>query len=269
MFNYDKNKPSTIFGYLGFNNYGDELLASTLVQYYGLENYSYLSKRNSVFSHLKQFFKSKQVFVIGGLFQDETSYFSLFYYCFLLRLFQIFGKEIYLVAVGVGPIQSFASRYTLYTCLKRIKNITVRDQFSFDLLKSVNINSKIEKDLAWHNKELVTKVKTNNKTLVCVRNINDWLLVKERFEFEQFDLLIMQKEFELADQIKSETAFGVNVLDPFAYEFEDLLFTINAYDKLITSRYHAAILGFLAKVDVKILEISPKLSSLLNTIAEA
>lgn len=269
MFNYDKNAASTIFGYLGFNNYGDELLAQTLVRKYGLSNFSNLSKKSSFLSHLSHLLRSKQVFAVGGLFQDQTSYFSLFYYCFLLRLFQVFGKEIYLVAVGVGPIESEASRYTLFTCLKRIKNLSVRDRYSFDLLKSMNIDAQVEKDLAWQNEALVTKAASNGKTLICVRNMNDWLLIKERFEFGEFDLLLMQKEFALANEVKSETAFGVNIIDAFAYNLHDLLYTISAYDKVITARYHAGILGFLAKIDVKVLEISPKLSSLLNTIAEA
>jgi polysaccharide pyruvyl transferase WcaK-like protein len=269
MLQFDKKASSTIFGYLGFNNYGDELLATTLIDKYGLEDYKYLSKKDSVFAHLKLLFITKQVFAIGGLFQDQTSYFSLFYYCFLLRLFQVFGKQVFLIRVGVGPIESEASRYTLFTCLRNIPNITVRDKYSKELLASINIESTLEKDLAWLNDGLVTKAKANAKTLICVRNINDWLLVKERFEFDNFDLLLMQKEFDLAQKIRSETGFGVDVIDPFAYALDDLLFTISAYDKLISSRYHAAILGFLAKVDVKILEISPKLSSLFNTIAEA
>lgn len=269
MFNYDKTKPSTIFGYIGFNNYGDELLAKTLIEKYQLESYKFLSRKNSLFSHLSQLLSSKQVFALGGLFQDQTSYFSLFYYCLLLRIFQILGKKVYLVSVGVGPVDTEVGLFTLFNCLKSVQNISVRDEYSKKLLASINIDSELERDLAWHNKEILSKAKSNNKTLICVRNINDWILVKERFEFGDFDLLVMQKEFELTEQIKLETSIGVNVIDPFAYEFEELLYTISAYDKLISSRYHAAILGFLAKIDVKILEISPKLSSLLNTIAEA
>jgi polysaccharide pyruvyl transferase WcaK-like protein len=269
MFNYDKSASSTIFGYLGFDNYGDELLAQTLIRKFALENYSFLSKKQSIFGHLAHFFKAKQVFAIGGLFQDQTSFFSLFYYCVILRLFQIFGKKIYLVSVGVGPLEKEYSKYVLYTCLKRFENISVRDDYSKNLLAEVNINSILSKDLAWDNEALNSKEASNEKTLICIRNENDWLLVKERFEFEDFDLLLMQKEFDLAHKIKDETKEMVDVIDAFAFEYKDLLKKISSYDKLISSRYHGAILGFLAKTDVKILEISPKLSSLLNTIAEA
>ncbi len=212
---------------------------------------------------------SKQIIALGGLFQDETSVWSLFYYCFVLKLFNIFGKKVFLVAVGVGPIKSEISRFIVFVCLVGIKNISVRDDYSKKLLASIGIESNIEKDLAWVNKGLITKASPIEKTLICVRNYNDWLLVKERFEYDKFDLFLMQKEFDLAEVIKSETAFGVDVIDAFAFELNDLLNKISSYNKLITSRYHGAILGFLAKTDVKILEVNPKLSSLLNTIAQA
>lgn len=269
MFNYDKKLPSTIFGYFGFNNYGDELLAKTLVQNYELEDYSCLSKTNKLWSHLSALFSTKQVFVLGGLFQDQTSFLSLFYYCFLIKVFKVFGKKIFLVAVGVGPITKKISRFILHNSLAGIKDISVRDKYSYDLLKSIGIEAQIQKDLAWMNSEISETAKKNQKTLVCIRNLNDWHLAKERFEFKEFDLLLMQKEFEMAHELQSQQSFGVDVIDAFAYDYEDLIYKISSYDKIISSRYHGAILGFLAKTDVKILEISPKLSSLLMTIAEA
>lgn len=265
----DKKASSVLFGYLGFNNYGDELLAASCIKKYELEQTSTLSRKTSLWGHLKSLWTSKQIIAIGGLFQDETSLWSLFYYCFVLKIFKIFDKKIFLVAVGVGPIKTEISRFVIFACLSNISGLTVRDEYSKKLLASIGIESELEKDLAWVNKGLITKASQVDKTLICVRNYNDWLLVKERFEFGKFDLFLMQKEFDLAEVIKSETAFGVDVIDAFAFEFNDLLYKISSYSKLITSRYHGAILGFLAKADVKILEVNPKLSSLLNTIAEA
>ena len=264
-FKVDNQAHSTIFGYLGFSNYGDELLASCLIKKYDLENYKFLSKKNSLLDHLKAFFLTKQVFVIGGLFQDQTSFFSLFYYCFLIRLFNIFGKKIYLEAVGVGPILRESSRFVLFNCLKQIRNISVRDEYSREILSSVGIEARLEKDLAWTCDEIEARGQRTDKVLISVRNYNDWILVKERFEFKEFDLLIMQKEFDLAEQIQFETESGVDILDPFAFHYDELLKKISSYRKLITARYHAGILGYLAKTKVEILEISPKLSSLHHT----
>ncbi len=265
----DKKASSILFGYLGFNNYGDELLAASCVKKYELESTSQLSRKTSFWGHLKSLMSSKQIIALGGLFQDETSLWSLFYYCFVLKFFKIFGKKVFLVAVGVGPIKSEISRFIVFVCLVGIKNISVRDEYSKKLLASMGIEAEMENDLAWVNKGLITKASPIEKTLICVRNYNDWLLMKERFVFDKFDLFLMQKEFDLAEVIRSETAFGVDVIDAFAFELNDLLYKISSYNKLITSRYHGAILGFLAKTDVKILEVNPKLSSLLNTIAQA
>ena len=267
----DPSEKSTIFGYLGFDNYGDELLAKTLVEKLKLKDVSMLSKKSSFFKHLFQFIGTKQVFVVGGLFQDQTSYLSLLYYCVVLNIFQFFKKKVFLCAVGIGPLERKKSKDLLRFTLSGLQNISVRDQYSKDLLAELGIEAKLERDLAWSNPALTKSFNSNERSLVCIRNYNDWLLMKERFIFEEFDLLLMQKEFDLAQQIKAETKFkhGVSIIDANAFEYKALLEVIAPYEKLLTSRYHAAILGYQAQIDVGILELSPKLSSLLKTISKA
>ncbi len=49
LFTCNNKLKSCVFGYLSFNNYGDELLAKTLIDIYGLENYSLLKKKKALF----------------------------------------------------------------------------------------------------------------------------------------------------------------------------------------------------------------------------
>jgi len=263
LFTCNNKLKSCVFGYLSFNNYGDELLAKTLIDIYGLENYSLLSKKSSILKHIQQFSHAKQVFVIGGLFQDETSFLSLVYYLTVIMIFRILNKKIFLVSVGLGPIKLEVSKFLLYQVLKNIKNISVRDKYSKDLLMELGIKVLEDKDLVFYNKyQDFSNVFKKEKTLVCVRNENDWLLAKERFEFEQFDLLLMQQEFALAEQIQAETPFGIDVYDAFAFEYIEILNLVASYKKVISSRYHCAIFALQTNTDLCILEISPKLSSL-------
>ncbi len=76
----------------------------------------------------------------GSLLQDVTSSRSLFYYLSILLLAKFLGKKSMLFAQGIGPIRSPKARQiTKYVC-KQADLITVRDDGSFEELKSMGFH---------------------------------------------------------------------------------------------------------------------------------
>jgi polysaccharide pyruvyl transferase CsaB len=74
----------------------------------------------------------------GGLLQDTTSVRSVVYYCVLARLAVRWGKELYLVGHGVGPLRSRIGRWATKGVAQRARGITVRDAESLQTLRSLS-----------------------------------------------------------------------------------------------------------------------------------
>ena len=75
----------------------------------------------------------------GGLLQDATSSRSLRYYLGIMRLAQFFGKPVFLLSQGIGPLNNPRSRRVASRVLRRCRFVAVRDDASADLLKTLGI----------------------------------------------------------------------------------------------------------------------------------
>ncbi|URZ03567.1 polysaccharide pyruvyl transferase family protein [Clostridium felsineum] len=60
---------------------------------------------------------------------------------FLIDLFSFMNKPICMIGVGVGPILKEKSKIRFYNKLKKLEVITVRDEESYKLLKSIGLNN--------------------------------------------------------------------------------------------------------------------------------
>ncbi len=91
------------------------------------------------------------VFAGGGLLQDSTSLFSLKYYTGLIQTAKSKGKKVVLLAQGIGPITSFLGKRNAASALGMCDLITVRDQTSLSVLRSLGYKKPVEVtgDLAW------------------------------------------------------------------------------------------------------------------------
>ncbi|MDH5174128.1 MAG: polysaccharide pyruvyl transferase CsaB [Elusimicrobiota bacterium] len=161
-----------IAGYYGFDNGGDELILFSLLQELKKLNrrveITVLSRNPSKTS---KSYKVKAinrwnpliitaailhtdlfVFGGGGLLQDLTGIWSIYYYLGLILLGKLFFKKVLLLSQGVGPIGRVISRRVTGIVLGLVDLITVRDELSkFELGKlNVNLSVSIVPDLVFN-----------------------------------------------------------------------------------------------------------------------
>ncbi|HAR40560.1 MAG TPA: polysaccharide pyruvyl transferase CsaB [Coprothermobacter sp.] len=85
----------------------------------------------------------------GGLFQDATSFKSLFYYFLAPFLGKLFGKKVYLYGIGIGPInRSISERLTL-KAFRMADGKYVRDAYSYDWLQSRGVSCDLAADVVF------------------------------------------------------------------------------------------------------------------------
>lgn len=147
-------------GYYGFQNLGDEVILSSLIEQlrrvdpdvkitvlsrspeqtaaqFGVQSY----QRKSIFQIVKQILKHDVLINGGGsLFQDETSTRSLRYYVYTMRLARLFGKKTASISCGVGPIHSKRNRRLVKKEIEASTFTTLRDPDSFDYLRRMGVN---------------------------------------------------------------------------------------------------------------------------------
>lgn len=151
-------KDILLLGYYGFKNSGDDALLRSIIQQlsktdkdltmevlscnpeetkksFGIDAVS----RNNVFSVIRAIRSSRLLLVGGGtLIQDSTSTKSLLYYLAVIRLAEIFKKEIMLYANGIGPIKESNKKITK-RILNKVDIITLREEYSAEELKKIGV----------------------------------------------------------------------------------------------------------------------------------
>ncbi len=281
-----------IFGYLGFNNYGDELLASLLTEELkkkkgDIEILS-LSKKDSLVSHLKKIYKAKEIYAIGGMFQDLSSYASPLYYFFVLLFAKLMGKKIIIEAQGLGPLNYWFNRLFAKTIFRLANKVSVRNSYSSELLNQWGIKHTVVPDLAWRLKE---KFEDYNSRVIASPHSGRGNPVFEKFSDTEKYLFISLKSsntigmlalpittkivfLEMQDGdhfLHEKLAKNLNLkpeqciyIEAKNYQAEELIYIFKNYSsKLITMRFHAMILAQIAGIEVEVLNPNndPKLSS--------
>ena len=147
-----------IAGYYGFGNGGDELILFSLLN--GLKTLNMKTEISVLSRHPSQTGKMYGVKAInrwnplnvalaifhtdlftfggGGLLQDLTSSWSIYYYLGLILLAKLFFKKVFLISQGVGPIRRKISRKVTGIVLGLVDLITVRDELSKFELRRLN-----------------------------------------------------------------------------------------------------------------------------------
>ena len=165
-----------ISGYIGFSNFGDDVIFAMLTRHLKAKGFNVRTLSANPEKTEKQFkisaydYKnplkiikaiSKCDYLISGggsLLQNATSNLSLLYYILIILLARIMFKKVIIFAQGIGPIYGnfwqFLTKITLSVC----NLVTVRDTQSYNLLKKWNIKSKLLDDPAW---DLPTLVREN------------------------------------------------------------------------------------------------------------
>lgn len=146
-------------GYYGFDNSGDDAILEAILKDVRADekfditvmsnNPKKTSRHYKVKAvdrfYLKDVFgsiKNCDILISGGgsLLQDVTSTRSLYYYLGLIVLAKFFKKKVYLLANGIGPIQSSLNRWLTARVLNRVDMITLRDQMSYDFIQEIGVH---------------------------------------------------------------------------------------------------------------------------------
>lgn len=145
-----------ISGYYGFGNLGDEAILATLVQQLAATSelvvlsadpgatesqYAVTAIDRMDLRTIRRALKGADLFLSGGggLMQDVTGSWSVPYYGGLLKLAEWHGVPTMVFGQGLGPLNQASSRWMVRMAFKHARAVTVRDETSFELAKSLGI----------------------------------------------------------------------------------------------------------------------------------
>ncbi len=280
----NREKKVLISGYIGFQNFGDDVLLDVLVKHLKEKNCKITAlscnpentKENfqiasipykNPFQILKGLLNTDILISGGGnLIQNETSTLSLLYYCFIIILAKLFFKKVIIYSQGIGPINGKFQNFIAKIALKCADMITVRDIYSQRILSKWGINSKFTYDACWNFE--TPDYKPENIIGLQVRNYS--LMYKDMFKyiakytdmfFSDYEIVIfsLQNKNDAQACYSLERALKQRNIDlktrvilyknpsQIAEEFSKLKY-------LIAMRLHANILGL--KLGVKIVPAS-------------
>lgn len=262
------------FGYLNFNNFGDELLYDIAQDRLARNKESAsLSKGNSIKEHFELILKANDIVCLGGLWQDQTSLLSIFYYCFWLIFAKLSGKKVHLLANSIGPLNNFLAKLMSVIVFKLASSISVRDKASSELLEDFAIKHIYSTDLAWLvntnvNSESYKKkiddsfFEDESKALIIslknpgdISDIAAYLEVEMDASQNKIIFLSMQEDDETFLEAIAQTYFPQRknyFLNANDFSSSEILkiFSEESY-AIISNRFHALLLAFRAGIEIQ------------------
>lgn len=295
-------------GYYGFDNVGDEAILSSII--HALRSYepaidiTVLSNDPSVTREVHGVqavnrWKIKEIinalrkadgFISGGgsLLQDETGMRSIPYYMGIMQLAKWLGKPVYVYAQGMGPFHKKHNRWIAKKILQKIDGLSVRDEDSKKLLRSIGVNRDIQivpdpvigmdaskYDSDWfQNQNFIGKVGA-----VSVR---DWptdsgfkgkiAKVLDRCVYEQgMDIVFVPMHGEHDHKASFETAELMQekcVIAPYDAEIEEKIAIIRDADFLLGMRLHALIFAAIGYTPFVALSYDPKIDAFADIVGQ-
>jgi polysaccharide pyruvyl transferase CsaB len=296
-------------GYYGFNNAGDEAILAALIA--GLKEeisdlkIIVLSSNPEFTEELHQvtaidrlnlreiiyYLRQSDLLISGGgsLLQDVTSYKNIPYYLAIIWLAKLTRTPVFFCAQGVGPINAKLNQKLVAFTLNRVELITVRDQNSQQLLKSIGVQNEVKytTDLVFNlssapaeeieNILLEEGINFNPLTIgISVRpwGKNDYL--KELAPvvdglIEQLDVQIVliplhhPADWEVSQLLQEQLNNSVKVLSG-NYAPQQLIGLIANCDLMLGVRLHSLIFAAVARVPVAGISYDPKIDSFLGQL---
>ncbi len=278
-----------ISGYIGFDNFGDEVIAHILssnLKNGGAEKVTLISSNPEKTSKMHGVFAcpmlgflpaliESDVLISGGgsLLQDVTSLKSLIYYLLVIYSALILGKRVEIFAQGIGPIKSKFGQFLTKIALKKISKITVRDMDSKNLLESWGIESEVINDPVLDLKlEQKHKIGTIGVQLRDFKNLNDNFLEKlaeeiaQNFYNKKIQIISLQDTIDkdicikFSELLKNKGLHNIEVKSELS--MQDVFETISDLECLISMRFHASVVGIKSGVKTIVINYDPKIKSL-------
>ncbi len=268
-----------ISGYIGFDNFGDEAIASVLVSNLkknGAEKITVLSSNPKKTARLYdvdseyflKFFKpilETDVLISGGgsLLQDITSLKSLIYYLTVIVIALVFNKKVVIFAQGFTPFRTKLGKFFTNFVLKYCDKIYVRDIKSQELLKTMKINSELVSDPVFGIENFSNEHKGIGVQLRSFPSLTEDFLnnladsIAEKFKDEEIKLLSLQDSLDFSVLESFSKKLEQKGVKSKIYKNESILDIINlisGLEYLIGMRFHANLIA--AKAGVKVLGIN-------------
>lgn len=268
-----------VSGYVGFDNFGDEAIASVLSNYLkkiGAEKITYISSNPNKTAELYginavkmlDFIKpiiQSDVLISGGgsLLQDITSLKSLLYYLIVIMTALVFGKKVFIFAQGFSKFKTPLGKYLTKFVLQQCDRISVRDIKSQEYLKSLGINSELVSDPVFN---IEIPPSTHQGVGVQLRDFktltNEFMIslaekISETFKEQEIKLFSMQDDIDMpiiekfAEMLLSN---GCKIKIIKNNNITECIGEISALEYFIAMRYHACLIS--AKAGVKTLGIN-------------
>lgn len=224
--------------------------------------------RANIFKLLQTLFRADVVaFGGGGVFQTASSWRSIYYYLFLLAIAILARKPTYLVAQGIGPITGRLPMCILRKLAARASAVTLRDQFSADILPGIGI---LAADLAYYKAnplpfppEAMPVVGISLREHALWNNIRAPLLeaiqnIKQKMVFLDFDV---KRDFEAALKLNNDPKIFQERLDMNDY-FVNQTIPPFQFSIIVAMRYHACVWASLHNIPFVALAYDPKVKNL-------
>lgn len=173
----EKNIDALVFGYIGFNNSGDDaifdIFSKLFLKRYPKSSITVLSNSKdkllyndkikhvygfNIFKIMKEIKKNQIVIANGGsLLQDSTSSRSLYYYLSIIWYAKLHHKKVVMLANGLGPINKNFNKKLVRDIVNKVDLITFRDNESHELAKQLCINNpkmEVTADMVFNYKDM-------------------------------------------------------------------------------------------------------------------
>lgn len=281
-----------VSGYIGFDNFGDEAIASVLIanlKKNGAEKITLLSSNPQKTSKLYDvdseyflnFFKpilETDVLISGGgsLLQDVTSLKSLIYYLIVIVFALVFNKKVIIFAQGFTPFRTKIGKILTGFVLKYCDEIYVRDEKSLELLKLMKISSELVSDPVFGIETLPKEHKGVGIQLRSFPTITEDFLnsladnVLENFKDDEIKLLSLQDSLDLEVLENFSRKLEKRGINSRIYRNDSILETVETISNLeylIGMRFHANLVAVKSGVKVLGINYDVKVENLANSVS--
>ncbi|MFP3953674.1 MAG: polysaccharide pyruvyl transferase CsaB [Candidatus Acetothermia bacterium] len=227
----------------------------------------------------------------GGLFQDRTSSFSLWYYLAIIWLARLLRTPVYIIGQGIGPIKHWFNDLFFRWTVNQANGALVRDPASYELLEETNLNStniRAGADLAFllpEGESGETDFFEDERPTIVAAALRDDIRGKmDVVRAVSSGLDLLHKKFgvtvvlfstnPIADKqinhdLRAATDTDCNVIDVPHLTPRQLVEMMKGIDLIIGGRLHAVIFSLLSGTPVQGISYDPKMDHLIHEINES
>ncbi|WP_283746696.1 polysaccharide pyruvyl transferase family protein [Bacillus cereus] len=264
------------------NNLGDDLFLDILVERYKDVTFDFMlcdemackafidhprvnyKSRKEVFRNIIKY--DSYIFIGGSMFQEPKDWKKMWRkFDLTVSIFKLFRKSTFVLGCNFGPYKTVEYKEKYSRTFRKLTHMTVRDQYSFELLKDKDINLTLHPDIVLSKKHdekgsgksnvvgisIINWPKNNNEKGYIDFNVN---LIRELLnENKKVRIFAFQNTSKISDNkiiskvIKELDSAAQNEVDVISYD-GNIKFFLEKYsqcDSMVTSRFHSLIISLI------------------------